>query len=110
MSIVYCMFLRIFPGIYPPPGHHWEGTWCPCIEPVVLNCLHNVPNGRVVPLIELTLEATLHTSTVTLHDGAGFGLASHLGVLADIPSVGVGKKLYHVDGLKKGPEHKQKVF
>ena len=41
---------------------------------------------------------------------AGFGLASHLGVLADIPCVGVGKKLYHVDGLKKGPEHKQKVF
>ena len=41
---------------------------------------------------------------------AGFGLASHLGVLADIPCVGVGKKLYHVDGLQKGPEHKQKVF
>lgn len=44
----------------------------------------------------------------TLHP-RGFGLASHLGVLADIPCVGVGKKLYHVDGLKKGPEHKQKI-
>ena len=31
-------------------------------------------------------------------------------MLADIPCVGVGKKLYHVDGLQKGPEHKQKVF
>ena len=40
---------------------------------------------------------------------SGFGLASHLGVLADVPCVGVGKKLYHVDGLKKGPEHKHKV-
>ena len=40
---------------------------------------------------------------------AGFGLASHLGVLADIPSVGVGKKLYHVDGLVKGPDNKQRV-
>ncbi|CAI8010605.1 Endonuclease V [Geodia barretti] len=40
---------------------------------------------------------------------AGFGLASHLGVLADIPSIGVGKKLYHVDGLEKGPDHKQRI-
>ena len=39
----------------------------------------------------------------------GFGLASHLGVLADLPCVGVGKKLYHVDGLQKGPEHRKKV-
>ena len=39
----------------------------------------------------------------------GFGLASHLGVLAGIPCVGVGKNLYHVDGLKKGPLHKENV-
>ena len=38
-----------------------------------------------------------------------FGLASHLGVLADIPCVGVGKKLYHLDDLEKGPSHKKKV-
>lgn len=29
----------------------------------------------------------------------GFGLASHLGVLSDLPSVGIGKNLHHVDGL-----------
>ena len=40
---------------------------------------------------------------------AGFGLASHLGVLSGIPCVGVSKKLYHVDGLEKSPQHKQKV-
>ena len=40
----------------------------------------------------------------------GFGLESHLGVLADIPCVGVAKKLYHVDGIRKGPEHKEKVL
>lgn len=30
-------------------------------------------------------------------------------MLADIPCVGVGKKLYHVDGLQKDAEHKRKV-
>ncbi|CAM8882668.1 unnamed protein product [Rhodiola kirilowii] len=29
----------------------------------------------------------------------GFGLASHLGVLADLPSIGVGKNLHCIDGL-----------
>ena len=39
----------------------------------------------------------------------GFGLASHLGVLCDIPCIGVGKKLFHVDGLEKGQQHKEQV-
>lgn len=29
----------------------------------------------------------------------GFGCASHIGVLTDIPSIGVGKKVFAVDGL-----------
>ena len=39
----------------------------------------------------------------------GFGLASHLGVLSGIPCVGVGKKLFHVDGLEMSPAYKDKV-
>ena len=39
----------------------------------------------------------------------GFGTASHLGVLCDIPCIGVAKKLMQVDGLEKNDEHAVKV-
>jgi deoxyinosine 3'endonuclease (endonuclease V) len=31
----------------------------------------------------------------------GFGLASHLGVISGIPTIGVGKKVFNVDGIDK---------
>eukprot|EP00795_Rhopilema_esculentum_P009577 gene9577-17332_t len=40
----------------------------------------------------------------------GFGVACHIGVLADLPTVGVAKQLFHVGGLEKNEEHTEKAF
>ncbi|XP_020526865.1 endonuclease V isoform X2 [Amborella trichopoda] len=60
-------------------------------------------------LLELLEKMKLHTKLyypqLLMVDGngllhpRGFGLASHLGVMADLPTIGVGKNLHHVDGL-----------
>eukprot|EP00074_Homo_sapiens_P100490 XP_016880001.1 endonuclease V isoform X17 [Homo sapiens] len=39
----------------------------------------------------------------------GFGVACHLGVLTDLPCVGVAKKLLQVDGLENNALHKEKI-
>ncbi|KAM7068354.1 endonuclease V [Molossus nigricans] len=39
----------------------------------------------------------------------GFGVACHLGVLTDLPCVGVAKKLLQVDGLENNALHKDKI-
>ncbi|EPY88228.1 endonuclease-like protein [Camelus ferus] len=41
---------------------------------------------------------------------AGFGVACHLGVLTDLPCIGVAKKLLQVDGLENSTLHKEKAL
>ena len=38
-----------------------------------------------------------------------FGIACHLGVVTDIPTVGVAKKLFHVDGIEHNSQHADQV-
>jgi len=39
----------------------------------------------------------------------GFGIACHLGVLTDIPTVGVAKTLFHVDGIERDSYHAEQI-
>jgi len=49
---------------------------------------------------ELVPQALMVDGNGFLHP-RGFGFACHLGVVCDIPSIGIGKNLLFVDGLKK---------
>ncbi|XP_077022290.1 endonuclease V isoform X4 [Tamandua tetradactyla] len=54
------------------------------------------------------LEVLLVDGNGVLHH-RGFGVACHLGVLTDLPCIGVAKKLLQVDGLENNDLHKEKI-
>uniref|UniRef100_A0A7N5K7J6 Endonuclease V n=1 Tax=Ailuropoda melanoleuca TaxID=9646 RepID=A0A7N5K7J6_AILME len=54
------------------------------------------------------LEVLLVDGNGVLHH-QGFGVACHLGVLTDLPCIGVAKKLLQVDGLENNARHKEKI-
>uniref|UniRef100_UPI00358FCD19 endonuclease V isoform X2 n=1 Tax=Myxine glutinosa TaxID=7769 RepID=UPI00358FCD19 len=61
-----------------------------------------------VSLVSKMLDVIFVDGNGVLHP-RGFGLACHLGVLVDLPCIGVAKDLLCVDGLEKDDHHRAKV-
>ena len=59
--------------------------------PPLVKLLQRCPRAVVPSVVFVDGNGVLHPD--------GFGLASHLGVVAGVPTIGVGKNLLHVDGL-----------
>ncbi|XP_077611433.1 endonuclease V isoform X5 [Crocuta crocuta] len=67
--------------------------------------------GACASLVVLSypeLEVLLVDGNGLLHH-QGFGVACHLGVLTDLPCIGVAKKLLQADGLENNAQHKEKI-
>ncbi|XP_045189392.2 endonuclease V-like isoform X2 [Mercenaria mercenaria] len=75
---------------------------------------------REVPFIvdlfeKLKQEKPQYLPHVVMVDGngilhpKGFGSACHMGVMLNLPCIGVAKKLFQVDGLENDAEHKEKI-
>lgn len=90
-------------------------------SPAPLSSVLSLPTGLGLPgdtRLALACPLSLHrlrTAGLTTRQPSltlcpvGFGVACHLGVLTDLPCVGVAKKLLQVDGLENDAQHKEKI-
>ena len=87
---------------------HEEYRLCEMTEPYIAGFLAFREVHHIKALIDALKRTKSHLiPQIIMVDGNGIlhprrcGLASHLGVLVDIPTIGIGKNLLHVDGLDK---------
>ena len=70
----------------------------------------NMINIKKISHHQTLLQLLYSSKSIILPLFTGFGLASHFGVLCDIPCIGVAKNLFYVDGLQKSADFKEKVI
>ncbi|XP_060027809.1 endonuclease V isoform X3 [Erinaceus europaeus] len=63
---------------------------------------------REVPFLRDAMQR-LRDTKPSLVPQAGFGVACHLGILTDLPCIGVAKKLLQVDGLENNALHRERM-
>ncbi|XP_060027814.1 endonuclease V isoform X8 [Erinaceus europaeus] len=64
---------------------------------------------REVPFLRDAMQR-LRDTKPSLVPQAGFGVACHLGILTDLPCIGVAKKLLQVDGLENNALHRERAL
>ncbi|XP_070682967.1 uncharacterized protein [Malus domestica] len=89
LQVVYQDFCVVTPNVPYVPGFLAFRE-----APVLLELLEKMKNNNspfYPQLLMVDGNGILHPR--------GFGLACHLGILANLPTIGIGKNLHHVDGL-----------
>ncbi|XP_023067383.1 endonuclease V isoform X5 [Piliocolobus tephrosceles] len=80
----------------------------PGLMPQGWPCLEGQGPAPLTATLPMAPQVLLVDGNGVLHH-RGFGVACHLGVLTDLPCVGVAKKLLQVDGLENNALHKEKI-
>ncbi|KAM2067093.1 hypothetical protein ACFX1T_043470 [Malus domestica] len=97
LQVVYQDFCVVTPNVPYVPGFLAFRE-----APVLLELMEKMKNNNspfYPQLLMVDGNGILHPRGKSFDKNPRFGLACHLGILANLPTIGIGKNLHHVDGL-----------